>query len=129
MSLGEKLRSLRLRTKRTLEEQSRLLKVSTNSVYRWEHDLAVPRRPVLKMMADYFGVPIDWLMSDTSGASLINSSEQNLLSLFRKLPDTTRYKVLGYVERVCVEESTIDYKRRKTNNEKQKDVRISDDLF
>lgn len=109
MSLGEKLKSLRLKTRRTLDEQSKVLKVSMNSVYRWEHDLAVPRRPVLKMMADYFGVPLDWLMADNSTTALTSESEQTLLSMFRKLPDTTRYKVLGYVERVCVEESTGEY--------------------
>lgn len=115
MTLGEKLKNLRLRTKRTLDEQSKLLKVSMNSVYRWEHDLAVPRRPVLKIMADYFGVPLDWLMADNSTASLTSDSEQNLLSMFRKLPDSTRYKVLGYVERICVEESTVEYRHRTSN--------------
>lgn len=111
MTLGEKLRSLRLKTKKTLEEQSKIIKVSMNSVYRWEHDLAVPRRPVLKMMADYYGVPLDWLMSNHSATSLTSESEQTLLSMFRKLPDVTRYKVLGYVERICVEESTSEYKK------------------
>lgn len=114
MTLGDKLKNLRLKTKRTLEEQSKILKVSMNSVYRWEHDLAVPRRSVLKMMADYFGVPLDWLMNETSTTSLTNESEQNLLSMFRKLPDSTRYKVLGYVERICVEESAIEYRNRET---------------
>lgn len=116
MTLGEKLKNLRLRTRRTLDEQSKILKVSMNSVYRWEHDLAVPRRPVLKMMADYFGVPLDWLMTDNSTSSLTSDSEQNLLSMFRKLPDTTRYKVLGYVERICVEESTVEYRHKKNND-------------
>ena len=116
MSLGEKLRTLRLKTKKTLEEQSKILKVSMNSVYRWEHDLAVPRQPMLKMMADFYGVPLDWLMTDTSSTSLTSDSEKNLLSMFRKLPDYTRYKVLGYVERICVEESTGDYKRGKTDD-------------
>jgi len=109
MSLGEKLRNLRLKTRKTLCEQSRILNVSMNSVYRWEHDLAVPRRPILKMMADYFGVPLDWLMSDVSASSLVCESEQILISMFRKLPDNSRYKVLGYVERMCVEENGPEY--------------------
>ena len=113
MSLGEKLKNLRLKTRKTLSEQSRILNVSMNSVYRWEHDLALPRKPILKMMADYYGVPIDWLLSDTSAASLISESEQMLISMFRKLPDNSRYKILGYVERMCVEESTTDYNNRK----------------
>ncbi|MCL2628791.1 MAG: helix-turn-helix domain-containing protein [Oscillospiraceae bacterium] len=111
MSLGEKLRNLRLKTRKTLCEQSKILSVSMNSVYRWEHDLALPRKPILKMMADYYGVPLDWLLSEISSSSLISNSEQVLLSMFRKLPDNSRYKVLGYVERMCVEESKSDYYR------------------
>ncbi|MCL2079787.1 MAG: helix-turn-helix domain-containing protein [Oscillospiraceae bacterium] len=122
MSLGEKLRNLRLKTRRTLDEQSKLLKVSMNSVYRWEHDLAMPRRSALKLMADYFGVPMDWLLADNSAASLINESEQTLLSMFRKLPGNTRYKVLGYVERICVEESSIEYQHNIPANNEYKDI-------
>jgi transcriptional regulator with XRE-family HTH domain len=104
MSLGEKLRNLRLKTKKTLTEQSKILKVSMNSVYRWEHDLTVPRMPMLRKMADYYGVPLDWLMLEGTSASLVSEVEQNLLGMFRKLPDNNRYKILGYVERMYVEE-------------------------
>jgi len=104
MSLGEKLRNLRLKTKKTLTEQSKILKVSMNSVYRWEHDLTVPRLPMLRKMADYYGVPLDWLMLEGTSASLVSEVEQNLLGMFRKLPDNNRYKILGYVERMYVEE-------------------------
>jgi len=104
MSLGEKLRSLRLKTKKTLTEQSRILQVSMNSIYRWEHDLAVPRKPMLRIMADYYGVPLDWLLLEGASAALVSEVEHNLLGMFRKLPDTNRYKILGYVERMYIEE-------------------------
>jgi len=103
MSLGEKLRNLRLKTKKTLSQQSKILKVSMNSVYRWEHDLAVPRKPMLKQMADYYGVPLDWLLSESASASLVSEVELNLLGMFRKLSDNNRFKILGYVERMYVE--------------------------
>ena len=103
MSLGEKLRNLRLKTRKTLSEQSKILKVSMNSVYRWEHDLAVPRKPMLRMMADYYGVPLDWLLSESASASLVSEIELNLLGMFRKLSDNNRYKILGYVERMYIE--------------------------
>jgi len=103
VSLGEKLRNLRLKTRKTLSEQSKILKVSMNSVYRWEHDLAVPRKPMLRMMADYYGVPLDWLLSESASASLVSEIELNLLGMFRKLSDNNRYKILGYVERMYIE--------------------------
>ena len=103
MSLGEKLRNLRLKKRKTLSEQSKILKVSMNSVYRWEHDLAIPRKPMLRMMADYYGVPLDWLLSESASASLVSEVELNLLGMFRKLSDNNRYKILGYVERMYLE--------------------------
>ena len=54
MTLGEKLRNLRLKGKKTLHEQSAMLGVSMNSVYRWEHDLAVPRKPMMKALAEHY---------------------------------------------------------------------------
>jgi transcriptional regulator with XRE-family HTH domain len=75
-----------------------------NSIYRWEHDLAVPRKATLKTMADYYAVPLDWLLSESAAASLVSDIEQKLLGMFRKLPESSKYKVLGYVERMCVEE-------------------------
>jgi len=104
MTLGEKLRNLRLKTKKTLSEQSQILKVSMNSVYRWEHDMAVPRKPILKVMAEHYGVPVEWLLSENSSASLVSDVEHSLLGMFRKLNDNNRYKVLGYVERMSIEE-------------------------
>jgi transcriptional regulator with XRE-family HTH domain len=108
MSLGDKLRSLRQKGKKTLAEQSAALGVSMNSVYRWEHDLAVPRKQMLKKLADHYDVPLDWLLSESAAASLVSDIEQKLLCMFRQLSENCKYKVLGYVERMCVEEYGLD---------------------
>ena len=110
MTLGEKLRNLRLKDKKTLKEQSLLFGVSMNSIYRWERDIAIPRKPILSNMADYYSVTLDWIISENTAASLISDVEVKLLGMFRKLSSGSRYKVLGYVERICVEDyATIDY--------------------
>ena len=81
-----------------------------NSIYRWEHDLAVPRKPLLKNMADYYCVTMEWIIAENTAASLISDVEVKLLGMFRKLSNSSRYKVLGYVERICVEDyATIDF--------------------
>ena len=104
MSLGDKLRNLRIKTRKTLQEQSKILGVSMNSIYRWEHDLTVPRKKMLRKIATYYSISLEWLLSDKSAASLVSEVELDLLGMFRKLPDNSRYKVLGYIERMCVEE-------------------------
>ena len=121
MSVGERLRSLRMRSKKTLKEQSESFGVSVNSVYRWEHDLAKPRAAVLKKMAEHYGVSYEWLAhgntrddghkfsGDVHGHE--DDIEMQLLRMFRKLTTNNKYKILGYVERVYVEnlDSSSDY--------------------
>jgi len=106
MTLGEKLRNLRLKDRKTLKEQSLIFGVSMNSIYRWENDLAVPRKPIIQNMADYYCVSLDWIISENTTATLICGVEIRLLDMYRKLSDGGKYKVLGYVERVCVEDYT-----------------------
>ena len=106
MTLGEKLRNLRLKDKKTLKEQSMIFGVSMNSIYRWEHDLALPRKPILKNMAEYYSVTLDWIIAENTAASIVSDVEMKLLGMYRKLSDSSRYKVLGYVERICVEDYT-----------------------
>ena len=112
MNTGEKLRNLRLMSKKTLKEQSEIFAVSLNSVYRWEHGLTVPKRSVLRKIAEHYEVPLLWLLQESDDEEMIsnnhysgteNCNEQALLKMYRKLPESHRYKILGYVERVYIE--------------------------
>jgi len=106
--LGEKLRTLRLKDRKTLFEQSLLFGVSMNSVYRWECDLAIPRKATIKAMADYYDVSVDWITSESTSATLVSNVEVRLLNMYRKLSNHSRYKVLGYVERICIDDYATD---------------------
>jgi transcriptional regulator with XRE-family HTH domain len=69
MSIGEKLKNLRLNVKKTLKEQSELFNVSINSVYRWEHDLTVPRKSVLRKISEFYDVPLEWFLGTVKSCS------------------------------------------------------------
>lgn len=113
MSIGEKLRILRLKAKRTLKEQSEAFGVSLNSVYRWEHNLAAPKRSILRKMADYYEVSMEWLLNENAEEDSIElnpavttsdcNHEQQLLRMYKKLPLCYKYKILGYIERIYLE--------------------------
>jgi len=116
MSVGSKLKKLRLDGKKTLKEQSEIFGVSLNSVYRWEHGLTTPKKAILKKMAEYYGVPFEWLRMESDweynsehnldfGRDGISDdcSEEQLLKKFRKLSIASRYKILGYIERLYIE--------------------------
>ena len=113
MSVGSRLRTLRLKTKRTLKEQSELFGVSLNSVYRWEHNLASPKKSLLRKMADFYDVPYEWLLhgsvveetlEDVVNLTESSNAEKQLLRMFKNLSSNNRYKVLGYVERICIQD-------------------------
>jgi transcriptional regulator with XRE-family HTH domain len=112
MGLGRKLKKLRITMKKTLKDASEIFNVSINSVYRWEHELTTPRRSSLKKIADFYNVPMKWLLSDNDGDAKSDlpimqpetNTEQQILKIVRKLSDNNKYKILGYVERICVED-------------------------
>jgi len=113
MSIGKRIKSLRLDTKRTLKDQSEILGVSLNSVYRWEHDLVAPRKGVIEKMADFYDVPFEWIVHGRTseintafggGMNHDASPENQLLRMYRNLSSNSKYKILGYIERICVED-------------------------
>jgi transcriptional regulator with XRE-family HTH domain len=108
MTMGERLRNLRVKARNTLQDQSEIFEVSMNTIYRWEHNLAVPRKSKLKRIADHYSVPIEWLLSDSASAALVSETEQKLLSMFRNLVEGNQFKILGYVERICIEQLGVE---------------------
>jgi transcriptional regulator with XRE-family HTH domain len=81
-------------------------------VYRWEHELCLPRNSVLKKMATFYGVSYDWLVTgdEKENAKIGNGSdsekniEQKILKMMGKLSENGKYNVIGYIERIIMEE-------------------------
>ena len=105
MSLGAKIKSLRLKAKRTLQSESELYGVKLNTLFRWEHDSAIPKEADLQKIAELHDVPIAWLTLDTEGDDQDekDSIDQELFRMFSKLTNNQKYKILGYIERVYIE--------------------------
>jgi len=64
-------------------------------------------------MAEYYQVPLEWLIQNGSDddsleytfkSDIDNNIMQQLLNMFKRLSDYSKYKVLGYIERLCLEE-------------------------
>ena len=133
MSLGEVLKTIRIRARKTLKEQGQFLKVSLNTVYRWENNLAIPRKSYLKAISHKYDIPLEWMLLCIAGgedieplAISLNEVEQDLLEAFRKLSDSNKYKALGYMERMAAEEGQKDGVSNRTNS---KNAKFGDDGF
>lgn len=58
MSIGEKIRQLRLQHAMTLEELSKLIGVSTNQISKWENNKVQPSARNLKKLSALFKVDV-----------------------------------------------------------------------
>lgn len=112
MNFGEKLRYLRQKERKTLEEQGGLFGVKLNTVFRWEHNQTRPNRPTLEKIAEYYDVSTSWLLQESNdynieglntAASSTSEVEQRIIRILSKLPENEKYKILGYVERAYTE--------------------------
>jgi transcriptional regulator with XRE-family HTH domain len=111
-TIGERLKYLRLGKKKTLKELSEILGVSLNSIYRWEHDMVKPKISTLEKMAEVYDVSFSYLLKgdivEKSNEDDIKHTcdcdiEDQILRMFNKLPENKKHKILGYVERIYVE--------------------------
>ena len=98
MTIGEKLKSLRVRMGMTLKEQSEILGVSLNTVYRWESNMTIPRRGTLIAIAKHYGVSTEWLLNEKTLAEEIDHMQRRLLDMFKQLSWENRYKIWIYLE-------------------------------
>jgi len=112
MNAGGKLRELRKKDNKTLQEAADIFGVKLNTVYRWEHDQAIPDYTMLKRIAEYYGAPLDWLLRDSpaDGAehdpaylSGVSGIELRIMKIIKKLPENCKHRVLGYVEHIYME--------------------------
>jgi len=62
MNIGERINKLRIANKRTLKEESEIFNVSLNTVYRWEHNLCIPRKSALMRIAEFYNVSVEWIL-------------------------------------------------------------------
>ena len=105
MTLGEKLRAMRKYNAKTLQDMSKDIHISMNTIYRWENDLTRPRKTSFDILSNYFGVTVDNFLTANAEASIVTETEQELLTRFRKLEANNQFRVLGYVERMGGEAS------------------------
>ena len=61
MTVGEKIKSLRLQHAMTMEEMSKALKTSVTQISKWEHDKAQPSAKSVRKIASLFKIDVKQL--------------------------------------------------------------------
>jgi transcriptional regulator with XRE-family HTH domain len=65
MTIGEKIKSLRLRDNMTQAELGNILNMSRNNVSKWETNVSVPSIEVIKELSKVFGIDVNDLVDDS----------------------------------------------------------------
>ncbi len=94
--IGDKIRELRKRHKLTLEELADSLNNSypdamnfnKGKISKWENDKEEPRLSSVKILADFFDVPLDYF----------NGNEAEILPIYNKLEKPRKEKVLDFAK-------------------------------
>lgn len=78
-------------------ELCRLLDIQQSTFSSWKTRKKNPPAEYLKTIADFLGVSLDYLITgeDTPPKKYTSSAEDELLGLFRSLPDTKKYEFIG----------------------------------
>lgn len=58
---GERLKELRLEKRMTQSDVGKILNVSGNTIYSWEHDKQEPSMSTLLKLCEIFNVSLDYL--------------------------------------------------------------------
>ncbi|WP_445679526.1 helix-turn-helix domain-containing protein [Radicibacter daui] len=110
MSVAARLRDLRMKKGRSLQEVAEAIGVSKTHV--WELEKGRAENPSLEMLtklSDYFGVTIRSLV----GEDLENSSDEKLVRMFRQVGDLTE------ADRDILDDMIQSLRRRRSDNGSQ----------
>ncbi len=118
MDIGRKIKELRQKRGITQEEFSEALRISVQTISRWENELNAPDLSMLPQLAVYFGVTTDYLLglerNDTM-AKLIKTTEtfelaskqeaEEMVLKFKgeKFPVLKDYRIIPDGDRVILE--------------------------
>ena len=94
--IGNKIRELRKKHSLTLDELANNLNnrypdtmnFNKGKISKWENDKEEPRLSSVKILADYFDVPLDYF----------NGNEVEILPIYNKLEEPRQEKVLNYAK-------------------------------
>ena len=91
MTLGQKLKEIRKKFGLSQEQLAEIMNVSRQAITKWESDAGVPDTSNLQILAQTFGITIDYLLS--------TNNELPLLSMRKNLDkDNYKSKINSYPE-------------------------------
>lgn len=96
MELGNKIKSLRLKSGMTQEMLATELGVTFQTISKWENNVCTPDIAMLPRLSVYFGVTIDELFDLTTNQKLHRI--ENMLDLEQEIPHNTFIEIVDFIK-------------------------------
>ena len=108
---SDRLTELRKSSGMTQDEFSRRIGMPRSTYGMYECGKRVPDIDTLGLFADYFNVDMDYLLGNTDKTTMLierheiplTDTERRLLDLFRQMPESGQYEIIGYARRTLEE--------------------------
>ncbi len=95
MEIVERIKSLCITENITIKELERIIQISNGSIRHWNEKTPSVERVLL--VADYFKVSLDWLVTGKESGKL-TPEEQQLIDYYRKADDRGKRSILRTAE-------------------------------
>lgn len=95
MEIVERIKSLCITENITIKELERIIQISNGSIRHWNEKTPSVERVLL--VADYFKVSLDWLVTGKKSGNL-TPEEQQLIDYYRKADDRGKRSILRTAE-------------------------------
>ncbi|MBE6143886.1 MAG: helix-turn-helix transcriptional regulator [Erysipelotrichaceae bacterium] len=128
-NIGNRIVKLRKEKNMTQEDLSNLLKVSRQTVSKWESDLITPEISNLILISDVFNCPIDYLIKDDEQREMEYELDDEHLTFgervikLRKINHITQEQLADYLQ--VSRQSIFKWEKNKTYPEIEKLVSLS----
>ncbi len=100
MEIVERIKSLCITENITIKELERIIQISNGSIRHWNEKTPSVERVLL--VADYFKVSLDWLVTGKESGKL-TPEEQQLIDYYRKADDRGKRSILRTAENESTE--------------------------
>lgn len=98
ISIAERIQQLIIENNETAAHVLTQLGLSSNALSEWKKGKAKPSSDAIIKIAEYFNVSADYLLTGKISYNELNKQEQEILCLYRKLPESGKERILGYID-------------------------------
>lgn len=108
MSVGSRIKKLRIENKITQDHLAKILNVGKSTISQYENNINKPDIDMLKKIAEYFDVSLDWLTCRTDIRNVTEKLlDERIAKIIHNLGSEVTYKLCALEDMTSEEKKTL----------------------